>query len=397
MSILYAGPMLQHFTDPDPTLLVGTPMEWVGADGSVWLLTDRSRGVVLKRGVRGLLMPRYDRYSSTSPVVPGSRHKGSRATDREVFWPVKVFTGKGSLEWMRLNRAFWKSFDPDIPGTWIVKHPDGGKRRLSCRFIEVEDELDRNPLSLGWETYRIRMLANQPFWTGDPVTQSWKTAESKPYYNTGADTAATLQVTGDTVTIVGHGYLAGQQVRFRSITGTTGIAMETPYYAVNPTANTFQLAATVGGVAIDLTGVDGTGTLYTVADYLHYLSSGTSIGDAVFTNEGDEPAYPTWQGVGPFTELTVGVEGETLTIPFAVESGKAVEINTHPVDGQRLWYGDWDLVNNTVINRVNRTADLSGDQRFAPIPAGESRQLSLTITGTGTVIATITPQFRSAW
>jgi hypothetical protein len=312
---MYAAPTS---TTPitDPNIWVGMPMTWLGADDSLWSLTDRTQGIVMKRGVRGLGMAEYNRFSTTSPAVAGSRHKGSRAVDREVFWPVKVFERNGSIEWMKRNRAFWRSMDPDIEGTWTVHHPDGATRSLRCRFLSVDDQLDKNPLMLGWHTYPIRLLADSVFWSGQPVTRSWKQSDSVPFYGPG--------------------------------------------------------------------------------DPLFTLSSGTSLGTATFTNDGDEPAHPVWQGVGPFTALTVGVEGQTLSIPFEVVAGKAVEIDTDPIVGQRLWYGDWDTSTNTVVNRVNRTTELSGDQRFVPIPAGDSRELSLTMEGAGLVAATITPRYRSA-
>lgn len=323
MSVVYAVPSAPTELS-DTNLWVGTPMTWLGADGTEWSLTDRSRGVALKKGVRGLLFPQFTRFSSSSPAVPGSRHKGSRALDREVFWPVKVFSNAGSIEWMKLNRAFWRSFDPDVEGTWTVHHPDGTKRSLQCRFQEVDDILDRNPSKVGWQTYQIRLLADQPFWVGEPVTDSWRSTTQRNYYLTAGEIAALPPGT------------------------------------------------------------------------INYLSSGSDLASATFTNDGDVPAYPVWHAVGPLNDVSVGVEGQTLTIPFDVPDGKAVEIDTHPVTGQRLWYGDWDPVARAVVNRVNRTGELSGDQRFVPIPAGEARKLSLSWTGTGVVIATIVPLYRSA-
>jgi hypothetical protein len=70
----------------------------------------------------------------------------------------------------------------------------------------------------------------------------------------------TFQDTGDTVTRTSHGLVAGTVVQFESITSTTGISTATNYYVVNPAANTFQLASTVGGAALALT-TNGTGLM----------------------------------------------------------------------------------------------------------------------------------------
>lgn len=76
----------------------------------------------------------------------------------------------------------------------------------------------------------------------------------------GASGAVTFQDTGDTVTLTAHGLLDGDTVSFSVITTTTGITINTVYYVVGSTANTFQVALTAGGAAIALTS-NGTGTL----------------------------------------------------------------------------------------------------------------------------------------
>jgi microcystin-dependent protein len=61
------------------------------------------------------------------------------------------------------------------------------------------------------------------------------------------------------VSLASHGLTDGSIIQFRTITGTTGILVDTNYYVVNATPGTFQLSLTLGGSVIDLTGVDGTG------------------------------------------------------------------------------------------------------------------------------------------
>lgn len=72
--------------------------------------------------------------------------------------------------------------------------------------------------------------------------------------------AVTFQETGDTVTLAGHTLEAGETVSFSVITTTTGIVIDTDYFVINPSGDTFQLSLTEGGAAIDLVG-DGSGTL----------------------------------------------------------------------------------------------------------------------------------------
>jgi hypothetical protein len=70
----------------------------------------------------------------------------------------------------------------------------------------------------------------------------------------------TFQDTGDTVTLASHGIANGTTVSYTSITSTTGISVNTKYYVVNATTNTFQVASSNGGSALVLT-TNGSGTL----------------------------------------------------------------------------------------------------------------------------------------
>lgn len=72
-------------------------------------------------------------------------------------------------------------------------------------------------------------------------------------------TAVAAAVSTDTFTKNGHGYATGDQVRVSSVATVGGVTAGV-YWVVGATTNTFQLSATEGGAAIDLTGSDGTVT-----------------------------------------------------------------------------------------------------------------------------------------
>lgn len=329
-AIVYAAPSAPT-APPEGSKWLPLRMTWEGADGSLWQLNDHGQGIFLGANVRGLGMPTYQRWGSSSPAVPGSRHKGSRAEAREIFWPVNLFADS-SIEWMEFDRAFWRSLDPDISGVWTVFHPDGPKRTLRCRFAEAEEGFPLDPIANGWATYGVRLEASSPYWEGEPVARSWKQDPARNFLVTPEDRA-----------------------QFSDPEGT-----------------------------------------------ILCLATGSALGSATFTNDGDVPAYPVWTVAGPTTAVSVGVEGKTITIPFEIPEGKAVKIDTTPgPGGQRLWFGDWVYDEAArrwdVINLIERTGELFAHQKFAPIPAGQSRKLSLTMTGTGLVRAEITPRYRRAW
>lgn len=86
---------------------------------------------------------------------------------------------------------------------------------------------------------------------------------------------ATAVNTGtDVITITAHGYYEGQLLYYTHGGGTAigGLTTATLYYAKTVTTNTFQLSATRGGAAINLTSV-GAGTAHTFSDVfslIHY-------------------------------------------------------------------------------------------------------------------------------
>lgn len=130
-------------------------------------------------------------------------------------------------------------------------------------------------------------------------------------------------------------------------------------------------------------------------DVINYLSAGSTMGTAKVSNDGDVPTYAVWTVAGPSTAVSFGVGGSDIVVPFAIPEGYAVQIDTDPIHGQVLWYGPWDGAK--ITDPVDRTRDLDPASRFVAIPRGQDRQLSIAMTGTGTVIAEMQSKYRRAW
>lgn len=86
----------------------------------------------------------------------------------------------------------------------------------------------------------------------------------------------------DTIICPSHGYSAGQTIVFYTSTPPAPLTAGTVYYVVNPTTNTFQVAATLGGSAINVTDYGNTDCQVSViyedvyaSASTHTLSSGT--------------------------------------------------------------------------------------------------------------------------
>lgn len=390
MSVFVAAPSTAITGGPDLTTWAGLDVSWIGWDGTEWRFTSPASGVRLARGgVRGLTMPKVQRYASSGPAVAGSRWRGARTEEREVFWPLWVL-GNGGEEWVQYDRAFWRTMHPEKPGTWVVKQPNGETRSLSCRFVDDGDAaVELYQVTAGWMRYGVTLVAEQPYWQGSPINVApWENAVASQDYYGGDPTpvAVTLQVTGDTVTRTAHGFLAGQIVAFSNITGTTGLTAGVKYFVAGTvTANTFQVSTSAGGAVVDLAGVDGTADVALAAGPPYYIGSGQSIANATMSNPGDVAAWPVWTVNGPFTSAEVGVDGRKVVVPFAMLAGESLTIDTAPSA-------------QTAIDHTGaeRTASL-GAADFAPIEPGESVALSLSLVGAGSISASLQPLHFRAW
>ena len=120
------------------------------------------------------------------------------------------------------------------------------------------------------------------------------------------------------------------------------------------------------------------------------ISPSNTLADAKITNPGDVESWVTWMVYGPVTTATVGINGQNITIPFTIPDGEVLQIDSSP-SGQIALQGP---VGGPLT--VDRTPDL-GDINFAPLPAREESAMSLSMTGTGSVVATFTPLYYRAW
>lgn len=100
--------------------------------------------------------------------------------------------------------------------------------------------------------------------------------DSKGYHAAYSLSAAvTFTAATDVVNLTGHGLSNGDRVVFSSIATTTAIVPNVQYYVVSSAANTFKVAASSGGSAIDLD-LDGTGVLVTAPKIRLYQQDGTT-------------------------------------------------------------------------------------------------------------------------
>lgn len=113
----------------------------------------------------------------------------------------------------------------------------------------------------------------------------------------------------------------------------------------------------------------------------YYPSPNATFSTATLRNPGDEPAYLKWivRGPHPANTLSLGVSEADVEVPFTVDEGSELRIDTDPASES---YATLDGVDVT---------DQLGFQVFAPIPRRGVSTLTIEHTGTGSVRAEVVP------
>ena len=113
------------------------------------------------------------------------------------------------------------------------------------------------------------------------------------------------------------------------------------------------------------------------------------------TNAGAVDAWPVWEIEGQVTAFAVGVGGRQVIGNFVIPEGQRLYIDTDPTRREVL-LGESTPGGGVGPDAENMYGELASWD-FAPIPPGESRRLSLSLSGTGSVKATLSPRYLRAW
>jgi hypothetical protein len=137
--------------------------------------------------------------------------------------------------------------------------------------------------------------------------------------------SVTFTDAGDLVTLNSHGLDNGQSISFTSITSTTGISVNTRYYVISVTTNTFQVATTFGGSAIALT-TNGSGTM--VRDRPVNMTAGSA--STTWTTSNSAPL----RGISSFllTKSANNRMGEGVSYDFTIDAADQAKAFTIAFD-----------------------------------------------------------------
>lgn len=150
----------------------------------------------------------------------------------------------------------------------------------------------------------------------------------------GGRTGCTSDVSANTIGKSAHGFSDGDPVTLSGMVTTTGVSLATHYFVRDSAANTFKLAATIGGTAIDLTGSNDSAVISVTPQALVTLIPTTdysigSLGSVLtarrYSYAASPQGWPGWFNYTPsFTGLSVNptqtsqwsVQGNACTVAF---------------------------------------------------------------------------------
>lgn len=127
------------------------------------------------------------------------------------------------------------------------------------------------------------------------------------------------------------------------------------------------------------------------------ISPSNTLDDATVTNPGDVDAFPVWEIYGPCITAHVGIYSNLIEIPFAVDAGKVLIIDTSPTAQTAILYSYTGTGPARVLSDpLDKISEL-GPADFCPIPADATTDVDLIMDGTGSMAVEFTPHYLRAW
>jgi hypothetical protein len=148
---------------------------------------------LLLDAVEGMHLPEWLDYTQEFDGIDGQEYFGGVARARHVEWPIFLFSDLSSADWLAIERAWWQSFKPrGAVGTWTVTTPAGESRSLRCRLTSdggFAHSMD--PSAAGWTQYQISLIADDPWWYGQPITGLWQAPDPVLFFGGGPSPGGT--------------------------------------------------------------------------------------------------------------------------------------------------------------------------------------------------------------
>lgn len=282
------------------------------------------------------------------------------------------------MSWTGPDGSVWELSDWTISGLRLGSDVRGMGMPSSSRFSSV------SPAVAGSMFRGSRVLEREVFWPlhvlADPG-QAWVDRDGAFWRTMRPDAAGSWAVTGpdgSTRTLACRwvstedAFSIDPTLMGWAAYGVYLVADEDPFWSGAPVVRTFA-----PGEPVDFLDPAGSPPFH--------ISPGNLLTSASIDNPGDVEGFPIWRVDGPVTDVTVGVQGRVIEVPIAVAGGESLTIDTRPTAQTAIRSDGTDV-----------TAQL-GAVDFAPVPPGAVVPLTLSMTGTGSVTATLVPRYYRAF
>jgi hypothetical protein len=171
----------------------GLRMEWIGWNGSRFVLSNPQLGVFASPGeIEGFGPPEYFEWVQDSPATPGQYFRGAKAKPRSIFIPVAISHPGGSIAFEALYRRFFDTVKRDRYGTLRLTTPGGVIREIQARTTGKPPTYGLDPFRKGYHGYGWELVADDPYWSGNTIRQTFVSGSSVDFYTGGGDTLATI-------------------------------------------------------------------------------------------------------------------------------------------------------------------------------------------------------------
>ena len=170
--------------------------------------------------------------------------------------------------------------------------------------------------------------------SGSPEILYWTASSLPPGLSIDAPVEQSLTTpfgvsSTDILTCSAHGFANGDKVYFQSIAGGTGLSASTVYFVRDKTTDTFKLASTLTGAAINFTTDITAGQIRRCGSSLITGSVGTAatyvIGLNAINATGPSSSSSTVAGVP--TYFTIGIEASDGSVPVSGSSDTGIDLN----------------------------------------------------------------------
>jgi len=162
--------------DAQPTYTVTI----TSTDGTTW---DLNAGpVTLQPGVKLFDIPAVTHWLKSSPGIAGARWTGVQIEEQSFTLPVCT-RGVDWQSWRDVDKAFFAGLAPTGQVTVAVTSPDAQTKSIGCHLVTVGDgNDDLDPLLAAYRDYQLGLVAPNPFWQGDVVTETVTFADTLPLF-----------------------------------------------------------------------------------------------------------------------------------------------------------------------------------------------------------------------